>query len=80
MNSKPPSESRRNLSGHPTGQIQRPGFHPGRAGSQSRPIRGRNLPLSLPAGGTTAGLPDLAVPGKAGWVADVMLWHLLCQK
>ncbi|MFN9955362.1 MAG: hypothetical protein ACK55I_19875, partial [bacterium] len=34
----------------------------------------------LPAGGTTAGLPDLAAPGEAGWVADVMLWHLLCQK
>ena len=41
---------------------------------------GPQTPPPLPAGGTTAGLPDLAAPGEAGWVANVMLWHLLCQK
>ena len=44
-----------------------------------RPGKGEANPRYVPAGGTTASLPDLAAPGKAGWVADVVLWHLLCQ-
>ncbi len=57
-----------------------PGPTPGPPPSlPQRPGRGAP-PHTLPAGGTTAGLPDLAAPGEAGWVANVMLWHLLCQK
>jgi hypothetical protein len=44
-----------------------------------RPGRGAANPHSVPAGGTTAGQPDPSTPKEAAWMADVVLWHLLCQ-
>ena len=44
------------------------------------PRQGRAHPHPLPAGGTTAGLPNPSTPGEASRVANMLLWHLLCQK
>jgi hypothetical protein len=45
-----------------------------------RPGRGAPAPHPLPAGGTTAGLPNPSTPGEASRVANMLLWHFLCQK
>jgi hypothetical protein len=40
----------------------------------------RILSHPLPAGGTTAGLTNPSTPEQGSRVANVVLWHLLCQK